>query len=192
MKRLLSILLILSMIISFAGCSPSNEVNTDEDADKSTGKAGETLIKDGVYEGTGFGKGGEIKVEVTINDDAVTGIKTLSHNETPGFADAIDTITEDIIAKNSIEVDGVSGCTLTSKGFKEAVTAALTAAGATPDMLKKIEVTNKEVEKENISETHDIVVIGAGGAGLSAAIEAKNAGADVIVLEKMPMVGGIL
>ncbi|HHV56568.1 MAG TPA: flavocytochrome c, partial [Firmicutes bacterium] len=36
----------------------------------------------------------------------------------------------------------------------------------------------------------DIVVIGAGGAGLSAAVTAKNAGANVIVLEKMPLIGG--
>ncbi|WP_315114679.1 flavocytochrome c [uncultured Clostridium sp.] len=40
------------------------------------------------------------------------------------------------------------------------------------------------------SEKTDIVIIGAGGAGLAAAVEAKNEGANVIVLEKMPIVGG--
>ncbi|HAE91142.1 MAG TPA: flavocytochrome c, partial [Tissierella sp.] len=64
------------------------------------------------------------------------------------------------------------------------------AAGATPDMLKKIDVAASSVSKEEVIKTHDVVVIGAGGAGLSAAIEAKAAGADVIVLEKMPMAGG--
>ncbi|MDK8181480.1 flavocytochrome c [Paenibacillus sp. UMB4589-SE434] len=39
-------------------------------------------------------------------------------------------------------------------------------------------------------ETADVVVVGAGGAGLSAAVKATEDGAKVIVLEKMPMVGG--
>ena len=39
-------------------------------------------------------------------------------------------------------------------------------------------------------ETVDIIVVGSGFAGLAAAIEAKNAGANVIVLEKMAVFGG--
>ncbi|WP_313756167.1 flavocytochrome c [Tissierella sp.] len=181
MKKFLVFLLVATMVIGLVGCNKSEKVNNGNTA---------TSIKDGVYEGVGTGKGGEIKVEVTIADDRITVIKVLSHNETPGFDTAMETLTESIISQNSLEVDGVSGCTFTSNGFLEAVNAALKAAGATSDMLKKIDATANGESKEEITETHDIVVIGAGGAGLSAAIEAKAAGADVIVLEKMPMAGG--
>lgn len=182
MKKFLVFLLVITMVVSLVGCNKAEKTNNDETT---------TAIKDGVYEGVGTGKGGEIKVKVTIKDDTITAIEVISHKETPGFDTAMETLTESIISSNSLEVDGVSGCTFTSNGFKEAVTAALTAAGATPEMLKKVETASSSNEtKEEVTETHDIVVIGAGGAGLTAAIEAKAAGADVIVLEKMPMAGG--
>jgi len=185
-KKLLSLLLVILLAISLVGCNtPVNSENGKKEAPKE-----ETKIKDGVYEGTGLGKGGEIKVSVNIKGDAITEIKTLSHNETSGFDTAIDTLAEKMISLNSTDVDIVSGCTLTSKGFTEAVNAALTSAGATADMLKKTDSGQKNEAKKDIVESHDIVIIGAGGAGLTAAIEAKAAGADVIVLEKMPMAGG--
>lgn len=186
MKKLLSLLLVILLAISLVGCNtPVNSDNGEKEAPKE-----ETKIKDGVYEGTGLGKGGEIKVSVNIKGDAITEIKTLSQNETPGFDAAINTLAEKMISLNSTDVDIVSGCTLTSKGFTEAVNAALTSAGATADMLKKTDSGLKNEAKKDVVENYDIVIIGAGGAGLTAAIEAKAAGADVIVLEKMPMAGG--
>ncbi len=186
MKKFLSLLLVMLLAISLVGCNtPVNSDNEEKEAQKE-----ETKIRDGVYEGTGIGKGGEIKVSVNIKGDVITEINTLSHNETPGFDAAIDTLTEKMISLNRTDVDIVSGCTLTSKGFTEAVNAALTSAGATADMLKKTDTGLKNEAKKDIVESHDIVIIGAGGAGLTAAIEAKAAGADVIVLEKMPMAGG--
>ncbi len=186
MKKLLSLLLVMLLAISLVGCNaPVNSDNVEKESLKE-----ETKIKDGVYEGTGLGKGGEIKVSVNIKSDVITEIKTLSHNETPGFDTAIDTLAEKMISLNSTDVDIVSGCTLTSKGFTEAVNAALTSSGATVDMLKKVDSGLKNEAKKDVAENYDIVIIGAGGAGLTAAIEAKAAGADVIVLEKMPMAGG--
>ncbi|MCL1089057.1 flavocytochrome c [Shewanella profunda] len=51
------------------------------------------------------------------------------------------------------------------------------------------EATTVSVPKK-WDEIYDVVVVGSGFAGLSAAIEAKLAGANVIVLEKMPVLGG--
>lgn len=173
MKKLLTILFTIFMTMSLVACGNSK-----------------TQIPNGKYKGEGNGKGGKIVVEVTIKDDAITDIKVLEKNETPGYDTAMETLTKGIISTNSLDVDVVSGCTLTSNGFIEAVKAALKSAGATPDMLKKLEEENKNKNKKEVSKTHDVVIVGAGGAGLSAAIEAKKAGADVIILEKMPMAGG--
>ncbi len=181
MKKFFAVFITLVLIIGLVGCTNDGKTPVDE---------GKNNIKDGTYKGVGKGKGGDIAVEVTIKDDTIIDIKVLEQNETPGYETAMDILTDEIISTNGVEVDMVSGCTLTSTGFLEAVKNALESAGATPEMLKKVENEAKVSPKEDVTETHEVVVIGAGGAGLSAAIEAKAAGADVIVLEKMPLAGG--
>ncbi len=113
MKKILALLLIIVIAVSLAGCNAAESSGANETADGKT-----TQIKDGVYEGVGFGKGGEIKVEVTIKEDAITEIKTVSHNETPGFDNAIEDLTEKIISENTLDVDIVSGCTLLQRDSK--------------------------------------------------------------------------
>lgn len=177
-KKIISFLLTLALSCTLISCG-----NTG------TGTGGS--IKDGTYKGEGTGKGGAISVEVTIKEDKLTDIKVLSASETTGFDTAMETLTTEMIKTNKVDVDIVSGCTLTSNGFIGAVNAALVSAGATADMLAKVDVSgNENTEKEEVTETHDIIVVGAGGAGFSAAIEAKMAGADVVIVEKMPMAGG--
>lgn len=110
------------------------------------------------------------------------------HKETETLGGvAIESLSEDMIANQTVKVDAVSGATLSSDGFIAAVIAALEAAGlSTADF-------DKEVASETIEATDqetDVVIIGAGGAGLTAAIEAAEAGADVTVLEQMPVIGG--
>ena len=148
----------------------------------------------GVYTGSGdsmIGGAGSIKVEVTLGDgDEILSVTITDTNETPGIADAaIDATPKAIVAQQSIAVDAVSGATMTSDAIVAAVEDALTAAGADIERFKtKVE---KEVEKAADADlTADVVIIGAGGAGLAAALTAEQNGASVIVLEKMPKVGG--
>ncbi len=191
MKKICIYLLMIAMVVTMAGCSQSAAVEEPAaPAAEETAPAAENAIENGTYQGVGEGKGGDISIEVTIEDDVITAINVLEQNETEGLDQAIDTLTEEILRTNSLDVDTVAGASVTSNGFVEAVTAALATANATPEMLKAIEVAEVEVTRESVEETHDVVVIGAGGAGLTAAIEAKAAGADVIVLEKMPAAGG--
>lgn len=160
------------LVVMFASCSKNTSVG----------------MKNGTYTGTGEGKGGNISVEVTVKGGTVKDIKVLSHNETPGFDKAMDTLKEQVIKTGSTALDTVSGCTLTSKGFLQAVGAAITQAGGDPETntAKTVVSIKKEAKEQNC----DVVIIGAGGAGLAAAIEAKTAGADILILEKMPMAGG--
>ena len=87
------------------------------------------LAADGTFQGEGAGKGGMITVEVTVENGEIAAINVLSHGETPGFADALGTVSAAMIAANQVDVDGVTGATLSSNGLKAAVTAALAAAG---------------------------------------------------------------
>lgn len=189
-KKLLALLLAAGMTLGLAACgAPAGSTTTPSATPGTSATTPATKVADGVYEGEGVGKGGSIKIALTIKNDAITGIEVLSHQETPGLSDAMGIVTEKIVATNSIDVDNVSGATITTDGFLAAVNDALSKAGAPADLFHGGNAGGP-TELKAVEETHDIVVIGSGGAGLSAAIEAKNAGADVIILEKMPITGG--
>ena len=141
-----------------------------------------------VYEGQADGRNGVVKVEVEFDGEKILGVKVVEHQETEGLADpAISDIPAAIVEQQSIAVDSIGGCTITSDAIKAAVKDALTKAGA--DMSGEGEAASKPVEAD-VEETVDVVVVGSGGAGLSAAIEAAKTGAKVTVVEKMSVVGG--
>lgn len=174
-KKVLALILCAVMSMSVVGCGS-----------KSASDAG---IPDGTYTGEGTGKGGKIVVELTMKDSKISDIKVVEHGETPGYADALDKISAEMIAKNTLEVDMVSGATLSSTGILQAVKDAFSKTGASTDKLvaQEGEVSKEEREAEYSA---DVIVLGGGGAGLTAAIEAAQNGASVILVEKMPMVGG--
>ena len=141
-------------------------------------------------EGTGVGKHGDITVAVTFDAGKIQDIKIVKNAENPILAKKVFTDLKDqVVALSSTDVDLISGATFSAKGFIDAVNdaakkASVTLAKADKKALKK---AARELPK---TSNYDVVVIGAGGAGFSAAITARNAGANVVLLEKMPAVGG--
>lgn len=95
-----------------------------------------------------------------------------------------------MVAANSYNVDGIAGATVTSDALKEAVKAALENAGLDASAFAVAKAADTTVEKTAETLDCDVVVVGAGGAGLTAAAQAAENGAKVIVVEKMPIVGG--
>lgn len=182
--KLLALLLTICMVLSIvAGCQTKGKETTNVSEN--------SLFTPGTYEGEGKGIGGTIKLEVTVTEDKITDIKVLEHNETPGVSDAaFNTIPAQIIEYQSLGVDVVAGATVSSNGILEAVINALQKAGADIEALKKVPIEKAEKSDKVIERETDVVVIGAGGAGLAAAVSAHQNGAKVIVLEKMPKVGG--
>ena len=141
-------------------------------------------------QGTGVGKHGDVTVAVTFDSGKIKDIKIVKQQENPVLAAKVFTdLKQHVIDTNSVQLDAISGATFSSKGFLDAVADAAEKAGVTLSKADKkaIKKVVKTLPKES---TYDVVVIGAGGAGFSAAIEAKNAGANVVLLEKMPAVGG--
>lgn len=143
----------------------------------------------GDFTGTAKGFGGDVSVTLTLTDGAITGCTAEGKDETQGVgSEAIAQMPGKIAESGSIAVDGVSGATATSTAIKEAAAAALTAAGLNPDDYKT--AVEKDAVAEDSTVEADVVVVGAGGAGMTAAITAAGEGKSVVVLESQSMVGG--
>ena len=143
----------------------------------------------GDFTGTAKGFGGDVSVTLTLTDGAITGCTAEGKDETQGVgSEAIAQMPGKIAESGSIAVDGVSGATATSTAIKEAAAAALTAAGLNPDDYKT--AVEKDAAAEDSTVDADVVVVGAGGAGMTAAITAAGEGKSVVILESQSMVGG--
>ena len=143
----------------------------------------------GDFTATAKGFGGDVSVTLTLTDGAITGCTAEGKDETEGVgSQAIAKMPGEIAESGSIAVDGVSGATITSTAIKEAAAAALTAAGLNPDDYKT--AVEKDAAAEDSTVDADVVVVGAGGAGMTAAITAAGEGKSVVILESQSMVGG--
>ena len=143
----------------------------------------------GDFTATAKGFGGDVSVTLTLTDGAITGCTAEGKDETEGVgSQAIAKMPGEIAESGSIAVDGVSGATVTSTAIKEAAAAALTAAGLNPDDYKTAVENNATAEDSTVDA--DVVVVGAGGAGMTAAITAAAEGKSVVILESQSMVGG--
>lgn len=174
-----------------AGVDPANYKKAAEPVKVAEAPKPAEELKPGEFMGVGDGFGGKdaITVKLTIKDGKIAEAKAEGPKETPGIGSvAVENMPKEMVEKNSIKVDGVTGATLSSNGIRQAAEAALIAAGLNPEDFKKDSgVAYIPVERTLDTE---IVVIGAGGAGMIAAITAADAGKKVILLEKQPMVGG--
>ena len=152
------------------------------------------MAEAGTYTGVGdseIGGKGAIEVSVTVDENGVvTDIQVTKNGDTAGIADAaVEAMPGRIMAAQSANVDGVSGATMTSEAIKMAVLDAVTAAGL--DTVKwSTYVATEAAKADDATYNTDIVIIGAGGAGMTAALTAAEKGADVIILESQAAVGG--
>ncbi|QNM16068.1 flavocytochrome c [Fusobacterium hominis] len=149
-------------------------------------------FKAGTYVGEAKGYRGDIKAQVTVSKDRIENIEIVKNGDTPILSDAAaKKVTENILKYQTLRVDGAAGATSSSRAVERAVKNALKNSGADLSKLNKRVKTEKVAKLKQETVNEDVVVIGAGGAGLVAAIEAKLNGAkNVAVLEKMAFAGG--
>ncbi len=155
------------LLLLVGGCSDSEATDS------------ELSMHDGYYEGMGEGRSGYIVVGITVQNGKIMKIVVLKQSESTFAQSAEQEIIQRVLAANSVEVDAVTGATLTSNGMIQAISAAI---DASKGIIKTLPYF--------INDTTDVVVIGAGGAGLSAAAELSSLGHSVVVLEKQANIGG--
>lgn len=181
MKKDKFLSLLLAVGVLTTGCS-TGKTNTGETNVSAS-------LKPGTYTAVVEGFSGDITITMEVDDTKITKID-VSETETPTLGGAaIKQLSEKIIETQSLSVDTVAGATVSSTAFLKGMEDGLTQAGANIEEFKKKE-TKVEENKETVELTTDVVVVGAGGAGLTAALSSAQGGMKVILLEKMPMAGG--
>ena len=140
------------------------------------------------FTGTAKGFGGDVTVTLTIDNGVITDAKAEGADETPGVGTpALEKLPAAMMAGNTVNVDVVGGATFTSNAVIEAAKAALVAAGLNVDnYMTKVEAAKAEDATYDV----DVVIVGAGGAGMTSALTAAEKGAKVISVESQAAVGG--
>ena len=171
MKRTFALL--LALLMAWTLCSATAE--------------GDRVVASGV----GQGIDGDVVVEVEADAGTIYRVEVTQQNETPGIGSvAVEKLPGEIVAANSILVDDISGATVTSTAIKTAIRAALESAGIDPAAFEVEQAAEETGEKEEVTLDCDVLIVGAGGACLTAAVRANQDGAKVLVLEKMSFAGG--
>ncbi len=183
---LMCVLLALTACAGGSPESPSEPTPTQKS--DNNGQPQQTGMVPGEYYGVGSGRNGAIVVKVTLGENSIDAIEVVSESETHNTGSVPVELYPGLIVENqSLNVDFVSGATISSAAFLSAVRDAITKAGGDPAQfgasVAPADVPHGDTEAE-------VVVIGAGGAGMTAAINAAQAGKKVILLEKLGIVGG--
>lgn len=185
-KNLIAALVVAGLLLTSCGST-----TTSQGASSTESTVAETTqMTPGTYEGTAAGMRGDLTVSVTVDETQILCVEVTNTVDSPVISDAaIDVVPGQIVEHQSVQVDNVTGATMTSLAIKNAVANALEQAGGDLSTFKKAVDSAEKAQGE--TQNYDIVVVGAGMSGMSAAIEiARNSDASVLVLEKEAYTGG--
>lgn len=198
LKRMMPLLLIAVLAMAFISCG-----GDAKSAGQGDGSREITAMEPGTYTMTVEGMHEGMVVEVTLSEKKIEKVAVVEHSETEGVSDvALEEIPQKIVEAQSVGVDTISGATYTSNGIITAVKQAIEEAGGKVAEFELRETEKKAAatsERPSYGDTdlpdewdmsYDIVVVGGGFAGLAATHTAAENGASVVLVEKMPFVGG--
>lgn len=198
--KLVSLILAMCMLFSLAACTPKTD-DTETPSQGNEQEVNVTPMKAGEYiiDVTGMKP---MQVKVILGEKSIDGVEIVSHEETQGVSDAaIKDIPIKIVEEQSIGIDIISGATLTSNAIISAVKSAIEQAGGIVSEFDIADISDGKAENsrpsmgtkeipEEWDMTYDVVVVGGGFAGLSAAYQASTLGASTLLIDKMPVLGG--
>lgn len=173
MKKLLSVILVICMILALPACESAKPAGN--------GETNEVFA----YTATEKGFGGDVTVTITAEGNKITNIKVDAPDETLELGGtAAEKLSAKILETQSYKLDAISGATITSNAVLKAAEKAFAKANIAAE-----EITLSPVETEEINT--DVVVVGGGTAGMTAALAASENGAKVVVIEKTGTLGGL-
>ena len=183
MKRLLVAILAFSLCACSSSTGGSSATNTSDSSTETSAK-----YTPGTYVGKAQGIRSEVEVSVTFDENSITNIEVTSHGETKNIADAaIEKVPAEILEAQSLDVDVVTSVTFTSRAIINAVEEA--AKQATDDISSLTAKRTIEKESDETIDT-DVVIVGMGLAGATAAVSAVDEGVKVVAIEKAGAAGG--
>lgn len=195
MKRIIAAVLMACMLLSLTACAAQAPAATPAPTAEATAAPEQTeapavnAFTPGTYTATAQGMRGPIKVEVTFSADKLESINVLEHEETIRIGEmAVKLLPDEIVNNQSLQVDDISSATISSAAIKQAVADCIAQAGGDADAWRKAPVNAPEAKDETFD--YDVVVVGGGLSGLTAALAAAEEGAKVALLEKQPFLGG--
>lgn len=181
-KKGAALLLSAALALSVCSCTGSSSTAGSSEA------AAVGIFTAGTYTAAAPGRNGDVMLTVEFSADEILSIAVESQETETIGGTAMDTLTESILHSQSLQVDTIAGATLSCDAYMAALEDCVKQAGGDAEALKQVAVESAAAE---IGVTQaDVIVVGAGGAGLMAATAAANEGASVILLEKSGMVGG--
>ena len=151
----------------------------------------QAALKDGVYESKVVGHNAPMTVKVTIAKGKITDISTKDLESYGVGKVALKDKAAEIISRQSLGIDAMSGATLSSFALISGVEKCLKEAGATEADINQWTKKVVKYPTEPLTVTGDVAVIGGGGTGLAAAISAlENGAGKVVIIEKLGYLGG--
>lgn len=190
-KKLLAFCMVATLVCSMVGCAGKKDPSIPSTAGTTEGGTNtEALYKAGTYTASKQGNGGMISVTVEFSETEILSVTIGENQETEGIATPVfDKFPEQIVKGQTLNIDAISGATITSAAVIEAVSDCVEQAGGDVNELKNKKVASTTAG-EDIEKTADIIIVGGGGAGLSAAVSSSDLGASVILIEKGSALGG--
>ena len=172
-RKAVCLILALLMALSLVACGPASE---------SAAAGAQTAT------GTAKGFGGDVTVTITVENGKITAASAEGASETEGVGSvAVEQLPQQMVDSQTLEIDAIAGATVTSTAVVEAAKAAVSSLGLDPASFTG---NGGSAAGEDATYDADVVVVGAGGAGMTAAITAAKAGKSVVIVESMAMVGG--
>lgn len=188
-KKALAVLLIIAVLAVIAVPVMTHVKPSSQPSAEPTPTAGQTTVMTaGRYTGSSTGMKGPITVEVEVSESEILSVTIVDSMDTEPLFEAASVLASQIVEKQSIALDAVSGATISSYGILYAVKDALAQAGAEKLFTEKSE----PVAKVTAAQEHfDVIVVGAGIAGLTTARDiAANSDMSVLLLDKLAYAGG--
>lgn len=150
-------------------------------------------FKPGTYTVEAKGHNSELAMNVTFSEERIEKIEADQSNESEGLSDQVFIrLPQQIIDGQTLNVDVISGASASSQGLIDGVAEAVEMAGASSEVLKARPKPTIKWSKEVVEEEADVVIVGSGAAGISAALRADQMGLKTIVVEKLSFVGGAI